>query len=78
MNTKANALRSKMENIIAGIAGCPVEVVILSKGRIYLSIIMDGNQSIACDKMQKFFGVKFDSWEYDEELDATYAGVVLE
>jgi len=78
MNTKSNALRSKMESLIAGIAGTSVEIAILGNGKIYLSIVMDGNQATACDRLQKFFGPKFDSWEYDNELDATYAGINLE
>lgn len=73
-----NPLLAKMQNIISGIAGLPCEVVILGKGRIYLSIVMEGNQAIACDRLQQFFGAKFDAYEYDEELDATYAGIILE
>lgn len=73
-----NPLLTKMQNIISGIAGSPCEVVILGKGRIYLSIVMEGNQAIACDRLQQFFGAKFDEYEYDEELDATYAGIILE
>lgn len=78
MTTKKNALLSKMENMIAGIAGSPCEVVVLGKGRIYLSIIFDGNKTLACEKLAQFFGAKFDTYEYDEELDATYAGLTLE
>lgn len=78
MKTNNNTLLSKMESIISGIAGSPCEVVVLGKGRVYLSIIFDGNQTLACQKLAQFFGAKFDTYEYDEELDATYAGVTLE
>lgn len=71
-------LRKKMESMIAGIAGKPCEIAILGNGGVYLSIVMDGNQAIACDRLQKFFGARFDSYEYDQELDATYAGINLE
>lgn len=78
MKAQANTLRAKMESIISGIAGAPAEIAILGNGGIYLSVVFDGNQAIACQKLQQFFGAKFDSYEYDEELDATYAGIALE
>lgn len=67
-----------METIISSICGVPCEIAILGSGRLYLSVVMDGNQSVACDKLQKFFGARFDTYEFDEELDATYVGIVLE
>lgn len=67
-----------MESMISSICGVPCEIAILSHGRLYLSVVMDGNQSVACDKLQQFFGARFDAYEFDEELDATYAGIVLE
>ena len=78
MKNAVNTLTSKMEAIISGIAGQPVEIAILGNGSIYLSLVMDGNQADACTKLQQFFGAKFDAWEYDQELDATYAGIKLE
>lgn len=73
-----NPITAKMESIISGIAGAPAEIAILGKGRIYLSVVFDGNQTLACEKLARFFGAKFDTYEYDEELDATYAGIALE
>lgn len=78
MNATSKNLRSRMESIISSICGTPCEIAILGAGRIYLSIVMDGNQAVACDKLQQFFGARFDTYEYDEDLDATYAGVILE
>lgn len=77
MNT-TNPLLAKMQNLISGIAKSPCEVVVLGKGRIYLSIIMEGNQATACERLKQFFGAKFDTYEYDKELDATYAGINLD
>lgn len=78
MKAQANTPKAKMENIIASIDGVACEIAILGAGRVYLSVMFDGNQATACQRLQKFFGDKFDTYEYDEELDATYAGIELE
>ena len=64
-----NPILAKMENIISEIAGVGAEIALLGAGRTYISIMMDGQQVAACQRLQKFFGDKFDTYEYDEELD---------
>ena len=75
---KRNELESKAAQMIQGITNCPVEVVFLTAGRLYLSIEIEGNNTAAVERLRSFFGEKFDTAEYDAELDYTYAGVNLQ
>jgi len=72
-----NPILAKMESIISNIAGVSAEIAILGAARSYISIMMEGQQVAACERLAAFFGRNFDSYEYDEELDATYAGIEL-
>ena len=76
--TTREKLTKKMEAIITGICGEPCEIVLLTNGKLYLSLIFDGNKSAACETLRSFFGDKFDTYEFDAELDATYAGINLQ
>lgn len=71
-------IESKMAAIISGITGCPVDVIVLTAGKLYLSIEIEGNNTGAVSALREFFGSKFDAAEYDAELGYTYAGVNLE
>lgn len=77
-NNKRERLTKKMEAIVSGFCGEPCEIVLLTSGKLYLSIVFDGNKSAACEKLRSFFGAKFDTYEFDAETDATYAGVNLQ
>ena len=77
MRTKIQALYDRMAQMISGVAGIPCEIALVGKGT-YISIVFDGKAQAACEKLEKFFGSKYDRAEYDEELDATYAGINLQ
>lgn len=71
-------IEKKMSEMIAKITGCPVDVTVLTAGKIYLTVEIEGNNTSAVDKLRAFFGDKFDTAEYDAELDYTYAGLKLQ
>ena len=74
---KRAELEKKMADLIAKVTLCPVEVVLLTAGRLFLSIVIEGNNTAAVDNLRNYFGSRFDCAEYDAELDCTYAGLNL-
>lgn len=70
-------IENKMAARIATITNCPVEVCLLTAGKLYLSIVIEGNNTKAVEALRNFFGSNFDNAEYDAELDCTYAGLNL-
>ena len=78
---RTEILKQMMNAKIGAIAGTAVDVTVLSgrkKGGIYLTVEIEGNAVEAVNKIKNFFGDKFDSSEYDEELNYTYCGIELE
>ena len=71
-------IEKKMAKKISQITLCPVDVVLLTAGKLYLSIEIEGNNTAAVENLRNFFGSKFDTAEYDAELDFNYAGLNLQ
>lgn len=78
---KKEILKQMMNAKIGAIAGTIVDVTVLAGrkvGGIYLTVEIEGNNTYTVSKIKDFFGKKFDTCEYDQELDYTYCGIELE
>lgn len=79
---KNDIMKSMLNTKISAIAGCTVEVTVLSglktKAGVYLTIEIEGKAADAVARIRDFFGAKFDEAIYDEELNYTYAGIDME
>lgn len=71
-------IENKMSKMIEKITGCKVDVTVLTAGKLYLTVEIEGDNKEAVSKLRSFFGDKFDTAEYDAELDYTYAGLKLQ